>query len=76
MKKAKLITAISLGAVVGLALALVVAYAKISLHGKLPPGTSVAGIDISVGAVILNGKTMRWEADALIPEVTSVQVVV
>lgn len=39
--------AIIIGSAVGISLAVVVAFAKISVHGKFPSGTFVSGVDIS-----------------------------
>lgn len=47
LSRKKLTTAIIIGSLVGISLAVVIAFAKISIHGKFPPGTNVAGIDIS-----------------------------
>lgn len=43
----KLTIAIIIGSAVGISLAVVIAFAKISIHGKFPPGTFVSGIDVS-----------------------------
>lgn len=47
MKRKNLILAISIGGLVGVGLASLIAYAKFSIHGKISPGTHVADIDIS-----------------------------
>lgn len=47
LNRRKLIWAISIGGLVGILLAAAIAFIKFSIHGKFPPGTTVAGIDIS-----------------------------
>ncbi len=47
MNKKNIAVSVGTGAIIGLLLASGVAVAKISLHGKFPAGTAVAGIDIS-----------------------------
>lgn len=58
MTRKKLAISIGIGAVIGIVLASGIGVAKISLHGKFPSGTNIAGINIS-------GKTPHEEEEVL-----------
>jgi vancomycin resistance protein YoaR len=48
MSKKRLLISILAGGLIGLTMALAVVFVKFNVHGKLPDGTQVAGIDLSM----------------------------